>query len=90
MITMFTNASISKNSESTYNILPSSVMEGMTGFGSQQLRRQVVWRLPVDVGEGCAVEALTSANVFVTDIKNALDLLCDEKRIIGTLRTKGN
>jgi soluble P-type ATPase len=46
--------------------------------------------IAVDVGEGCAVEALTSANVFVTDIKNALDLLCDKKRIIGTLRTKGN
>ena len=44
--------------------------------------------IAVDVGEGCAVEAMLSANVFVADIRNALDLLLDSKRIIGTLRTK--
>jgi soluble P-type ATPase len=44
----------------------------------------------VDVGEGCAIEAMMSANVFVADIGNALDLLLDSKRIIGTLRTKGD
>jgi hypothetical protein len=31
---------------------------------------------------------MTSANLFVADIRNALDLLLDSKRIIGTLRTK--
>ena len=46
--------------------------------------------IAVDVGEGCAVEAMMSANVFVADIENALDLLLDSKRIIGTLRTKGD
>ena len=46
--------------------------------------------IAVDVGEGCAVEAMMNANVFVTGITNALDLLLDEKRVIGTLRTKGN
>ena len=44
--------------------------------------------IAVDAGEGCAVEAMTSANLFVADIRNALDLLLDSKRIIGTLRTK--
>jgi soluble P-type ATPase len=44
----------------------------------------------VDVGEGCAVEAMLSASVFVAGITNALDLLLDSKRIIGTLRTKGD
>ena len=46
--------------------------------------------IAVDVGEGCAVEAMTSANLFVTGIGNALDLLLDCKRIIATLRTKGD
>ncbi len=46
--------------------------------------------IAVDVGEGCAVEAMMSANVFVGGIGNALDLLLDSKRIIGTLRTKGD
>ena len=45
--------------------------------------------IAVDVGEGCAVEAMMNENVFVTGITNALDVLLDEKRVIGTLRTKG-
>ena len=44
----------------------------------------------VDVGEGCAVEAMTSANVFVAGAGNALDLLLDSKRIMATLRTKAD
>jgi len=43
--------------------------------------------IAVDVGEGCAIEAMTNAHLFVTGITNALDLLLDEKRLIGTLRT---
>jgi len=46
--------------------------------------------IAVDVGEGCAVETLMSATVFVTGIANALDLLIDKKRIIGTLRTEAD
>jgi soluble P-type ATPase len=42
----------------------------------------------VDVGEGCAAEAMNSAAIFVSGITNALDLLLDTKRAIGTLRTK--
>lgn len=44
--------------------------------------------IAVDVGEGCAIEAMTNAHVFVSGITNALDLLRDEKRLIGTLRTR--
>jgi hypothetical protein len=33
---------------------------------------------------------MMNANVFVTGITNALDLLLDEKRVIGTLRMKGD
>jgi soluble P-type ATPase len=46
--------------------------------------------IAVDVGEGCAVEAMMSASVFVVGIRNALDLLLDSKRIVGTLRTRGD
>jgi soluble P-type ATPase len=42
----------------------------------------------VDVGEGCAMEAMTSAHVFVSGINDALDLLLDNKCVIATLRTK--
>jgi hypothetical protein len=41
----------------------------------------------VDVGEGCAVEAMANAHVFVVGITSALDLLLDAKRLVGTLRT---
>jgi len=46
--------------------------------------------IAVDVGEGCAIEAMKKAHVFVSGITNALDLLRDEKRVVGTLRTKGD
>lgn len=46
--------------------------------------------IAVDVGEGCAVEAMLNASVFVVGIGNALDLLLDSKRIVGTLRTRGD
>ncbi len=44
--------------------------------------------IAVDAGEGCAIEALQSANVFVTGSTNALDLLLDKKRLVGTMRTE--
>jgi soluble P-type ATPase len=44
----------------------------------------------VDGGEGCATEAIVSANVFVTGIANALDLLLDKQRLVGTLRTESD
>ena len=44
--------------------------------------------IAVDVGEGCAMDAMTNSNVFVSGIGKALDLLLDEKRLVGTLRTR--
>ncbi len=46
--------------------------------------------IAVDVGEGCAIEAMTSATIFVSGINNALDLLLDPKRSVATLRTLGD
>src|ERR1700730_236118 len=43
--------------------------------------------IAVDVGEGCAVEALKSANIFVCGITNGLDLLLDSDRAKATLRS---
>jgi soluble P-type ATPase len=43
--------------------------------------------IAVDVGEGCAIEALQSADIFVRGITNALDLLLDSDRAKATLRS---
>jgi len=42
--------------------------------------------IAVDNGEGCSVEAIRNANVFVVGIVNALDLLLDPVRLVATLR----
>lgn len=42
--------------------------------------------IAVDNGEGCSVQAMQNANVFVVGIVNALDLLLDSKRLVATLR----
>jgi soluble P-type ATPase len=41
----------------------------------------------VDVGEGCAIDALKNADTFVYGITNALDLLLDVDRAKATLRS---
>ena len=43
--------------------------------------------IAVDNGEGCAIEALQSAHIFITSITSALDLLLDTTRCKATLRT---
>jgi soluble P-type ATPase len=40
----------------------------------------------VDNGEGCAVETLQNANIFITGVENALDLLSETDRLKATLR----
>jgi len=42
--------------------------------------------IAVDNGEGCAVEALQNALIFIVGITNALDLLLDPTRCKATLR----
>ncbi len=41
----------------------------------------------VDVGEGCAVETINNANLFISGIDNALDLLLCPNRVKATLRS---
>ena len=43
--------------------------------------------IAVDAGEGCAIEAMENAHIFVLGIVNALDLLFDHDRIKATLRS---
>lgn len=42
--------------------------------------------IAVDNGEGCAVESILAANLFIHGAENALDLLLDENRCKATLR----
>jgi len=42
--------------------------------------------IAVDNGEGCAMDAMRNADVFVTGAANALDLLLDPTRLKATLR----
>jgi soluble P-type ATPase len=41
----------------------------------------------VDNGEGCALDAMLSANLFICGSENALDLLLDTGRCAATLRS---
>jgi soluble P-type ATPase len=43
--------------------------------------------IAVDTGEGCAVEAMRNANIFLLGSTSALDLLLDPDRIKATLRS---
>jgi soluble P-type ATPase len=42
--------------------------------------------IAVDNGEGCALDALLSAHIFITGSENALDLLLNATRLKATLR----
>lgn len=42
--------------------------------------------IAVDNGEGCAMDAMRNANLFVTGAGNAIDLLLDPVRLKATLR----
>ncbi len=42
--------------------------------------------IAVDNGEGCAIETLQNANMFIVSAENALDLLIETKRLKATLR----
>lgn len=43
--------------------------------------------IAIDNGEGCAVEALTAANIFVIGAAKALQILLDPRRLVATLRS---
>ena len=58
------------------------------GNGNNDRRMLKVARLGIAVteGEGCAVDALMSADIHVRDINSGLDLLLNPKRCKATLR----
>jgi soluble P-type ATPase len=58
------------------------------GNGSNDRRMLKAARIgiAVSLGEGCAVDAMMSADVFVTSAKDGLDLLLNPKRCKATLR----
>ena len=42
--------------------------------------------IAVDNGEGCAIDALVNAHIFVVGVANALDILIDTDFVKATLR----
>jgi soluble P-type ATPase len=42
--------------------------------------------IAVDNGEGCAIDTIRNANLFIDGAENALDLLLEPKRLKATLR----
>jgi len=42
--------------------------------------------IAVDNGEGCSIETLQNATLFITGVENALDLLIETDRLKATLR----
>jgi hypothetical protein len=42
--------------------------------------------IAVDNGEGCAIDALLNANLFIVGVVNALDLLLEVRSCKATLR----
>jgi hypothetical protein len=43
--------------------------------------------IAVENGEGCALDAILNANLFVVGAVNALDLLLEPTRLLATLRS---
>lgn len=64
--------------------------ENVVAFGNGNNDRRMLKSarlgIAVSLGEGCAVDALMSANIFVTSAKDGLDLLLNPKRCKATLR----
>ena len=52
----------------------------------QLVKRARGLAIAVDNGEGCAIDALQNANLFIVGYANALDLLLDPTRCKATLR----
>ncbi|HKZ56457.1 MAG TPA: hypothetical protein VJ024_02025, partial [Thermodesulfovibrionales bacterium] len=64
--------------------------EAVVAFGNGSNNRRMLKAarigIAVSLGEGCAVDAMMSADVFVTSAKDGLDLLLNPKRCKATLR----
>ncbi len=64
--------------------------EAVVAFGNGSNDRRMLKAarigIAVSLGEGCAVDAMMSADIFVTSAKDGLDLLLNPKRCKATLR----
>jgi len=56
------------------------------GSNDRRLLKAARIGIAVSLGEGCAVDAMMSADIFVTSAKDGLDLLLNPKRCKATLR----
>ncbi|SHH11575.1 ATPase, P-type (transporting), HAD superfamily, subfamily IC [Thermosyntropha lipolytica DSM 11003] len=56
------------------------------GFNDVLMLEEAALSIVIIGGEGCAVEALLKADIAVTDINTALDLLLNPMRLVATLR----
>jgi len=56
------------------------------GVNDRKMLKAARLGIAVVGSEGCAVEALLSANVLVTNVSDGLDLLLNPKRLVATLR----
>jgi soluble P-type ATPase len=65
-------------------------VEAVVAFGNGSNDRRMLKAarigIAVSLGEGCAIDAMMSADVFVTSAKEGLDLLLNPKRCKATLR----
>ncbi len=56
------------------------------GYNDIMMLREAGFSIAVVGGEGCCMEALKEADIAVTNISDALDLLLNPLRIVATLR----
>lgn len=56
------------------------------GRNDRLMLKEAVLGIAVVLGEGCAVETLSGADVVCTDIRSALELLMNPLRVSATLR----
>ncbi len=72
-----------------------SSLKAIAAFGNGNNDREMLRKVrkgggvavAVDNGEGCAVDSVTAANIFIHGSCNALDLLLEPKRLIASLRS---
>jgi soluble P-type ATPase len=63
-----------------------SVIAFGNGSNDRRMLKAARIGIAVSLGEGCAIDAMMSADVFVTSAKDGLDLLLNPKRCKATLR----
>lgn len=63
-----------------------SVVAFGNGSNDRRMLKAACIGIAVSLGEGCAVDAMMSADIFVTSAKDGLDLLLNPKRCKATLR----